>query len=371
MADHTIINQKTFGKRLKTYIITGIGAAMMLGGIAGVRACGKSRSQTKRAHMIDAAIAAKDYGHAKELLTPDALRPQDYSALGRSIMRGLESRTIERLVDNYDIEGAKKELDRLRGLDLFARQHIDDLETMIETHTDSGLYQRLIASGKQEKSSLCNMYLEHYPAGEHARPVRAELIHNDLQLLIDSLKSQRSFEDTYTRLVNLNALLRKDSMKGCAIPADTIGLLEDIQPDRYIAHIYAPWKEKLMIKDRVMVNSEEATGEHLSGYTQYISERNAVFPQYATGTVIYTYDDRSRVYVQFEELDEAFWSDDHSLNKYWKKTGKKNVAFYNEDELLIGRPVDELSRQKFMESWSEFRSIIEGYRQDEQIHDNR
>jgi len=347
MAKTHITNKNTTKPRL-----IGLGAlALSLAATYGLVQLGSSMSTSmdngNKRDAVESAIDEKNYGIADALLEDFQGTPEDKTAL-EVILR--QSKLIDKFdsaINGYDEPTASDIISQMRSSGEYSAEKLDSLETQVKGISESDMYKQIFVAQNQDKSLLCQKYLEVYPDGAHSSEVSNDLIHNELELLYESLSNGEGFSRVYNRVRSLNMLLKEQNLQGFDLPSKEFYSEENIEE-----YLKIQCEEEFSLGD----SAKFVIQNQGNFFDSYYLERNSLIEIGAVGEVVHVGD--LRVILRIQDVEDIEWTREWVPEKEYWGEGTRNAAEFQKTELKIIAEISEFDKEKLRKEMADMRLVL-------------
>jgi hypothetical protein len=343
MTEINLLNKNTFGKKVLNYfLITVTGLSLYGGGLFLKDTVKHKRIESefrKSSSAIEEAIKKKDFNLASgllERLDKTELETKDRVKFDLQLKAGKENEKIEKMISGKKIDAARSYLAQVEKQGIFAGQEIKDIEHKIYMNTEEGLFNTLTNSSGENKSRLCENYLNNYSDGKNKKTVISELLKTEFEIFTGYLMTGTEILKVKNRAAKINLLLDKYSKEKKAFPkniADKITEGKENYEKVYNQNTGNKISGAGFVKIRPVQDSFDSDFEN---------SRNSMIPSNSVGQVVgFSYSDVTSAEPKEKYFFVRFPSKIYGgVNKEWEKypvhwkKGKTIEAVYRENELI-------------------------------------
>lgn len=250
------------------------------------------------------------------------------------------TKDITQAIEIYDEKTAKEKLEELKKLSNFTQTEKKGLEEKIYQITEEGLFEKIKKS--KEKSALCEKFISIHSESTRRRQVIKFMLEERTNQFLNAIKNSESFDETHQKLEFLASNLEKYSREHIELIELTFEELNKSGED-YLKEIAKNKKMRIGTKVRITPKGEKETKYK----DEYISQREGVIRGGSIGKVL-GFTNNEAIVESEDIINENGWRESWStIQEYWKKYGRKNIAEYKYSELEILDKITELQINKF------------------------
>jgi hypothetical protein len=361
MTEITLFNNNTFLRKARNCAIVGAVSFSVISGAFFADQYSKNKMSSKKTDAVMNALKSDEILLAENIFNSSStiLTSESREKMKLEIEKAKKKRNLEQKITENDFNGASEIFNDFKKSHLLSANDLTIIERRLYSLSDEGLYKQIMNSSTLERINLCHNYLNLHPKGDKRKDVASNLISSEIRYLSSELlMKDAEFSKANSQILHVAYLLEYFSK-------ENITLLKSLVVElKKSSDYYLEPTDFIPVQNDIFIGKEVKTrginSERTNWNKKYLEERNATFPKGTKGKIVNV--DGEMIFVKFEKISQYNWKNDwEPANMYWKN-GKKNIADYYREELLVEKETLSISeKEEYQKNMGRLNSLLQSY----------